>query len=705
MVDDLIAHPNTGAQRTLRVDGTYKWWVGALDKAVPGNETASGDLVVRTFTVDTRKPGPPALVFPVVGGLLSNRTVAFSWDHSASGDIDQYRLQVTSGATFNPPLVLDVLIAHPNTGDQRTLPVDGTYKWRVGALDKAVPANETALGDLIVRNFTVDTTPPGIPTLVAPETADFLKTSKHFFDWNASTGDVAHYLLQVIKSSDTFQGPFVINTGDITETQFQATADLPDAAYRWRVIARDASLNTAASVSRTFAVDTIGPTKPANLTEATTGEELVRVFTWERSIELGFPDTGSGVDFYSVAITGPRKILTTADDSELLCPNDICRFSTPDLTPGSYTIQVKAVDRATNESLPASKDFCAGRTDVVQNLRVVEPAYVDPVTLGARVNTPNPKFRWNPPLFVPGGIKTYEVAITGDVTLPPESQFNIPFAPIPDTNFFTTKCFDGTGDAIGTGDQCTKALAAEDKIQITIKPNVPDGTHLLSVRVIPGVGVPEAPVDLTFTVDTVVNAPALISPASGAEVHPPIDLDWSDVIDPSQPVTYDLKVDDDITFGSPDVNEVGLVQSEFQIAAGVLLERITYHWRVTASDKLGNTATSEVRNFRVNPNDWTGTLTITGRVSATGAPVKANPEIFFGIRPFCADVFEFFQKPGGEGLGCDVPRGKLLPPTDIQAFFHNPGGLGDPVNPALLDSTLLEVSRFVPPTTVDVVQK
>ena len=347
----------------------------------------------------------------------------------------------------------------------------------------------------MTRTFTVTTLVAGAPTLVAPEDNAFLNIRRPLFEWAASTGIGVDYRLQVIKSGDNFQGPFVINLGDIIETQFQAIGNLADTTYRWRVIARDAALNTATSVSRTFAVDTIPPTEPGNLTEATTGGEQVRIFTWVRSVDTVPLTTGttgdeSGVDFYKIVITGAQQVITTADDTDTLCPQNLCEFSTPQLTPGGYTIQVKAVDRATNESSTATADFRAGALGIVQNLAVVDPVFVDPVVLVGTVNTPNPKFRWKPPLDLPSGLSTYEVAITSDATLPPGSQFNIPFTPFTDTNFFTTECFDGTGDAIGTGDQCTIALAETDVIRITVKVVVPDGTHLLRVRVIPAAGVP-----------------------------------------------------------------------------------------------------------------------------------------------------------------------------------------------------------------------
>ena len=320
---------------------------------------------------------------------------------------------------------------------------------------------------------------------------------------------------------------------------------------------------------------------PVPLTTGTTGDE-------------------SGVDFYNVVITGPKQIITTADDNNIVCFNGLCRFSTPQLTPGSYTIQVKAVDRATNESSPATKTFRAGALGVVQNLEAVDSVFLDPVTSIRTVNTPNPKFRWNPPLELPSGLSTYEVAITGDATLPPGSQFNIPFTPFTDTNFFTTECFDGTGDAIGTGDQYTQALATADEIRITIKSFVPDGTHLLRVRVIPAAGVPGDSVPVIFTVDTTPpGTPALVAPEDNAFVNTgrPT-FDWA--ASTGDAVDYRLQViKSGDTFQGPFViNSGDIAQTQFQPTD--ILADATYRWRVIASDNALNTASSLNRTFTVD---------------------------------------------------------------------------------------------------------
>ena len=142
-------------------------------------------------------------------------------------------------------------------------------------------------------------------------------------------------------------------------------------------------------------VDTIPPSTPTNLQELTIGVEVARVFTWARSVDPGFPNTGSGVDFYNVEITGPQTIAVTADDSAIVCPGNLCRFTTPPLDRGFYTINLRAADRPTLEALSATADFGAGVVAGVGNLRVVDSFS------NATVNTVSPKFSWNPPLELP----------------------------------------------------------------------------------------------------------------------------------------------------------------------------------------------------------------------------------------------------------------------------------------------------------------
>lgn len=102
----------------------------------------------------------------------------------------------------------------------------------------------------------------------------------------------------------------------------------------------------------------------------------------------------------------------------------------------------------------------------------------------------------------------------------------------------------------------------------------------------------------SFTVDTVAPAaPALLSPADGANILDTTPtLDWADVSDPSG-VTYRLQVDADAGFSSPATDVVGLADSELTLAAALPLG--TFYWRVRSVDSAGNGSWSEARSCRL----------------------------------------------------------------------------------------------------------
>ena len=111
---------------------------------------------------------------------------------------------------------------------------EGPHTFQVRAVGSG--DRQDTLGSL---EFVIDRVPPGAPPLLTPPDNAFLNIQRPLFTWAASTGDVESYRIQVVESGDTFQGPFVINSGDLAQTQFLPTGDLADATYRWRVIARD----------------------------------------------------------------------------------------------------------------------------------------------------------------------------------------------------------------------------------------------------------------------------------------------------------------------------------------------------------------------------------------------------------------------------------------------------------------------------------
>jgi len=89
-------------------------------------------------------------------------------------------------------------------------------------------------------------------------------------------------------------------------------------------------------------------------------------------------------------------------------------------------------------------------------------------------------------------------------------------------------------------------------------------------------------VQVLLTVDgTPPAAPALLSPANGATVSTGTPtFDWSDVTDPSSPVTYVLEIVGRLI-------NTGLTTSTYTLTSGEALPNGTYSWRVRAADNAG----------------------------------------------------------------------------------------------------------------------
>ena len=512
-----IPHPTTTFSRDL-ADGAYSWRVTAIDKA-----TNTAPSVTRTFVVDTTPPTAPGLVRPGTGDFVTTTSVLFDWNAS-SGDVVDYlvRVVVSGGNIETGPFIIEIPVRGTEfTGDLQ----DGPYQYQVIARDRALN-----LAPSVVRPFTVDTLAPGAPELVAPPDGVLLNTRAIDFRWNVSaSSDVASYRLQVASSGDAaFTSPVVdrvIADPSVTGDRVTFTADGP---FRWRVRARDDAGNGTASGDlevRTFAVDTQDPLAPTSLT-AVQSDKVTQQFTWDRSTDPGFItlgnplNTGSGVDFYTVIATRTfdNAVVVSGRLPDSSCDPSTCEFGlTTVLTAGQYIVAVIAVDRATKTSAPATKLFQEGLDTVVQSLRIVGSVF------GNTVNVSRPDFRWNPPSRLPdtgdqqqGGIDTYTVAITGDAARAPD--FRIPFTPFTDANFFKLDCV--VGGSNRTGDDCKKAIGQFDTIQISVTGDIPDGTHLLGVRVVATRDVlPRPAVEVAFSVDTQPPAPpALVAPQNRAVV-------------------------------------------------------------------------------------------------------------------------------------------------------------------------------------------
>jgi len=130
------------------------------------------------------------------------------------------------------------------------------------------------------------------------------------------------------------------------------------------------------------------------------------------------------------------------------------------------------------------------------------------------------------------------------------------------------------------------------------------------------------------TDNTAPPAPALVSPSNGAVLsdNTPT-FDWTSVFDPSG-VTYDIQVDNDPSFSSPEVNVAGLISNTY--TSPVLADE-NYSWRVRAVDGMGNVGNwSSVRTLLIysrpywTQTDWSGGPTKPSLQVGTWTPSYVN---------------------------------------------------------------------------------
>ena len=471
-------------------DGNFIFQVRAIGSG--NRKDAVGFL---SFSVTTEPSmGPPILLSPIDDVVVTGDTPLLVWAAPTTGDPVSYQVQViNSGDSFsNVPLLINEQVLAPTTEFQVTEgnPLDvGEFQWRVIADDGSIQT----ISD--VGSFIIEIVGLGRPKPVFPLAGDPpLNDPRPFFQWTAPiTGNPDFYRLQVVNTGDPFQAPFVVNkkvehTPGVDAYQTRPNSDLADGEYEWRVRVVDLEGAGKSSREESFLLDTAAPLAPENLSRETTGDNFTDSFTWIPSVDPATADKVAGVSFYEISIPGAPVPVSSADASTI-CGDTLCEFPLNQLlTPGQYTVSVKAIDFATNIGAPANFGFQEGPKDVVQGLTQLPPLFVN-----------EPLFQWNPPSELPdGGIKTYQVRFFG-----PDID-NIAFTSFDDDRF-EVACFDSDGLLIATGANCTLAVAPDDDIRLTLLGPVPNGTHRIAVRWVDDFDEPGPSVSRQFIVESIVD--------------------------------------------------------------------------------------------------------------------------------------------------------------------------------------------------------
>ncbi|MFA5858853.1 MAG: hypothetical protein WC955_07285 [Elusimicrobiota bacterium] len=239
-----------------------------------------------------------------------------------------------------------------------------TYYFRIDAYRTTSPEVISYSCPVIsaVTKGDVDTTPPGIPTLVLPANSGTVTTSLPVFDWSDIT-DVSgiKYELQIDSNTDC-SSPLVTQQ-NLVSSQYKTISVLTNGTYYWRVRAVDGAGNTGAWSSIWSVIvnvntnDTTPPSNPATV-NAWADENKTKVLidnVWQ-SIDsgpylewAGASDTGSGVSGYSIY----WGTSSTADPGvEIMKPEatPVSYFATPAVSEIPYFLRIRTCDNAGNWS-------------------------------------------------------------------------------------------------------------------------------------------------------------------------------------------------------------------------------------------------------------------------------------------------------------------------------------------------------------------
>ena len=145
---------------TNRTDGTYSFYLRAIDRGGNVSPSSSG-----AFVVDRTPPEAPTMVVPLPDQITNKRGQLFKW--ATTTDADHYLLQVADDPSFNNILNNQINTAYPALVGQVTvmtenafsLPKDGTYYWRVAAIETCVDGYNISSYST-TRKIVVDTVKP-----------------------------------------------------------------------------------------------------------------------------------------------------------------------------------------------------------------------------------------------------------------------------------------------------------------------------------------------------------------------------------------------------------------------------------------------------------------------------------------------------------------------------------------------------------------
>ena len=584
------------------------------------NATSFNSLTTVSYVLTTATTSD--VLITVNGGTLGTGVTAYSLnlDNTAVGS---YILADGVNLSYMKSMKFSV------TDNNQTVNVNVGSSYTFSNGDKLSLNFNDSTRDQLTAAFTVDTTPPSIPSGLNKT----ITGNSVALTWNDSTdadSGVKQYEVQVDNNSN-FSSPEY----SATPTASTATVNnLVDGTYYWEVRTQDNAGNYSAwSSGSSFTMDTSAPSAPATLTRTVTGNNVA--LDW-----IDATDNLSGVKQYEVQVDNNSNF----SSPEYSATPTASTATVNSLVDGTYYWRIRTQDNSGNYS-----DWTTGNSFVVDT---TAPA---PATLTRTVTGSDITFDWADATDGTSGIKQYQIMVDNNADFSSPEYSSAPVSStatstnLADGNYYWRVCtqdnsgnysawttgsnftVDVTAPAVpasltnivtgssvaldwadatdatsgvknylfqyATNAQFTGATQSMVTVSNANVSNLSDGTFYWRVQTTDNSGNASAWTSgSSFMVD--VTAPTVPAALTRTVTGSGVALDWADATDATSGVKqYQVQVDNNTDFSSPEysaqvaANEASVAN----LAAG------TYSWHVRTEDNSGNwSAWSTAANFIVD---------------------------------------------------------------------------------------------------------
>lgn len=266
-----------------------------------------------SIDLDTTAPDVPVLF--AVGAYTPDNTPKLSFAPVAGATA--YRLQLSDDASFQGAgsVSKDELLSVTSYTPPDAL-ADGTYYWRVKAIDEAGLQSSFSPVDI----FRVDTEPPETPVPNAVDSPS--RSTRPVLSWSA-VGDGALYFVEIDSVASLDSGVDGAPLHSLSPTSTSVSPNLSHGVWYWRVRAQDRAGNDSApSATLSVEIDTQAPANPtlASPEDGALVASRTLTLSWNQVADaaylVDFPQAADLASYERVEASSTFKGITVAADGD-----------------------------------------------------------------------------------------------------------------------------------------------------------------------------------------------------------------------------------------------------------------------------------------------------------------------------------------------------------------------------------------------------